>query len=170
MASNLLEVADDAELENFLGSLVKRAARAVGRAVRSPVGRQITGLLRGAARKALPGLGGAIGGRFGGAAGARIGRRLASSAGRYFGLELEGASPEDQEFEVARRVVRLAGAAAQKAALSPSTSAKAAVAAAAKRHAPGLLRFGAISTGQCRFCSKRTGRWIRRGRKIILMG
>jgi hypothetical protein len=29
-----------------------------------------------------------------------------SAGGRMFGLELEGLSPEDQEFEVARRVVK----------------------------------------------------------------
>ena len=34
--------------------------------------------------------------------------KLASGATKLFGLELEGMSPEDQEFEVARRFVRLA--------------------------------------------------------------
>lgn len=168
LAAELLEVTDDAELDYFLGGLIKRAGRAIGRGIRSPIGRRLTGLLRGAAKKALPRIGGAIGGRIAGPAGGRIGRRLATTAGRIFGLELEGLSPEDQEFEAARRVVRLAASAAQKAASSPNTSAKNALVAAAKQHAPGLVRPGAGGSSRCR-CGKRSGRWVRRGRKIILM-
>ena len=104
---------------------------------------------------------------FGGPAGGAIGGKLASAVGRIFGLELEGMSGEDQEFEVARRFVRLAASAAQKAA-----AARSAVAAAARRHAPGLLSpsvGGTLSTayggGRARW-----GRWVRRGRKIIVLG
>jgi hypothetical protein len=43
-----------------------------------------------------------------------------------------------------------------------------AVKAAAKKHAPGLLRPGAIGRPSGRRMT--SGRWIRRGRKIILMG
>lgn len=168
LAAELLDVADEGELDYFLRGLIKRAGRAIGRGIRHPIGRRLVGLLRGAAKKALPRIGGVVGGRIAGPVGGRIGRRLATSAGRIFGLELEGLSPEDQEFEAARRVVRLAASAAQKAAASPHASAKSAVAAAAKQHAPGLLRPGAGGSGRCR-CGKRSGRWVRRGRKIILM-
>ena len=44
---------------------------------------------------------------------------MASSLGGAFGLELEGLSAEDQEFEVARRFVEFAGEAATNAAMSP---------------------------------------------------
>jgi hypothetical protein len=76
---------------------------------------------------------------------------------------------EDQEFEVARRFVRLAGASAQNAAAAPPNAspqdvAQAALAAAAQKHAPGLLNTaGAGINGQ-------RGRWVRRGRSIILYG
>ena len=85
--------------------------------------------------------------------------------GRRLGLELEGLSPEDQEFEVARRVVRLAGDAAVKAAAAPPSApagkvVNKAIAAAAKKHAPGLAGPG----------GRRSGRWIRRGRRIIVLG
>jgi hypothetical protein len=99
---------------------------------------------------------------------------VASAAGRLVGLELEGLSPEDQEFEVAKRVVRLAGAATKKAAtaerkMPPQAAAKAAVVAAAKKHAPGLLR-PATPTMMSGPGAKRSGRWIRRGANIVLMG
>jgi hypothetical protein len=141
--------------------------------VKSPTGRALGGILKGAAKKALPVVGGAIGGAIGGSAGGAIGSRLASGAGRLFGLELEGLSPEDQEFEVARQYVRFAGSAAQKAALTPPNvppqeAAKTAAVAAAQQYAPGMIRGKARSTPMAAGGQRRTGRWIRRGRNIII--
>ena len=174
LASELLTVADDAELEYFLGSLIKKAGRKVGKFVKSKAGRALGKVLKGVAKKALPIAGGALGTFIGGPAGGAIGSKLAGAAGKMFGLELEGLSPEDQEFEVARRVVRLAGNAAKKAAAAPSranplTVAKKAVVKAAKTQAPGLIR---PTTPMVKpfMSSGRSGRWIRRGRKIVLMG
>lgn len=174
LAAELLEVTDEAQLDQFLGNLIRRAGRAIGRVVRSPVGRALGGLLRGAARQAVPVVGQALGGLVGGPAGAAIGGQLTSAAGRAFGLELEGLSPEDQEFEVARRFVRFGGAAARRAALTPPTvapqaAARAAVMAAAHRHAPGLLRGTAGLAPVVANGVGRTGRWIRRGRNIIIV-
>jgi hypothetical protein len=85
---------------------------------------------------------------------------------------------EDQEFEVARRFVRLAGEAAANAAnagpagATPS-GARAALMQAAQTHAPGLANVmsgggaGMAASGHHRAHS---GRWIRRGRHIILLG
>lgn len=161
LAADLLEVTDEAELDQFLGKLAKRAWGGIKRFAKSSVGRKLGGLLKGVARKALP----IVGGAFGGPAGAMI----ASGAGKLFGLELEGMSQEDQEFEVARRFVRFAGAAAKKAAAAPPTieplsAARAALTAAARQHAPGLLS-GVVAAG-----TGRSGRWIRRGKTIILLG
>lgn len=177
LAAELLSVGSEEELEYFLGRLVKRVARKVRRAVKSPTGRALRGVLKRAAKKVLPVAGGAAGTFFGGPMGGAIGSNLASAGGRALGLELEGLSPEDQEFEVAKRVVRLAGDAAKVAALSPESGdpvrdAKAAVVKAAKQHAPGLVRPpmpvhpGAMAGG----VSGHSGKWIRRGRKIVLLG
>lgn len=175
MAADLLEIIDEGELDQFLGKLIKKAQRAVGRFVRSDTGRALGGILKGAARKALPVVGRAVGGFFGGPAGAQIGAKLAPRAGRLFGLELEGLSLEDQEFEVARRMVRLAGAATKQAAMTPQTAspqatAQQAVAIAARRHAPGLLRGGTAGIPSASSVRGTSGRWIRRGRRIILFG
>jgi hypothetical protein len=175
LASELLEVTNEAEFDRFLGNLIGRAGQAVGKFVGSPEGQAIGGILKGAAKQALPGIGSAVGGYFGGATGARLGGGLATAAGRAFGLELEGLSGEDREFEVARRYVNFAGEAVKNLMLAPAgsdprTRASAAAVAAAKTHAPGL-----ISTREARMesqpsCPLTSGRWLRRGNKIVLYG
>jgi hypothetical protein len=172
LAAGLLEITDETELDQFLGTLIKRAGQAVGTLVKSPVGRALGGILKGAARKALPIAGRAIGTYFGGPGGGAIGGQLASQASRIFGLELEGLSSEDQEFEVAKQFVRFAGAATKNAAITPPTTdpqtiAKTAVTSAAKILAPGLVGRG-ITMGVMRGIRGRSGRWIRRGRNIII--
>ncbi|MEE9337470.1 MAG: hypothetical protein V3U87_05270 [Methylococcaceae bacterium] len=173
LASELLAVTDEAELDQFLGKLIKRGYRKAKKFAKSSTGRALRKVLRKVAKKALPIAGRAAGTFFGGPAGGAIGGKLASSAGKIFGLELEGLSPEDQEFEVAKRVVRLAGSAAKKAAklpaqTSPNMAAKIAVTTAAKKHAPGLLR--PIIKYPVTSSRNKKGRWVRKGNKIILIG
>jgi hypothetical protein len=144
LAAELLEVSGEAELDQFLGRLIRSVGQKVGRAMNSPVGRLVSGALQRLARK-LPSAAGVAGTFLGGPAGGALGARLASAAGQMFGLELEGLSHEDQEFEVARRFVRFAAAAARRAArashrVAPRTAARTAVLAAIRRFAPGLLQ------------------------------
>ena|SRR2546425_1179101 len=150
LASELLEVTSEEELDRFLGSLIRKATGAVGKFIRSPLGRTLGGLLKPLAKKFLPIAGGALG-TFGGPLGGMVGGKLANLAGRAFGLELEGMSSEDAQFEVARRFVRFGSAAANNAASAPPsadprTTAQVAVTTAAQRHAPGLLPGGALTT------------------------
>jgi hypothetical protein len=180
LAAELLSVTDEAELDQFLGGLIKTAGRHIGRFVRSPVGRTLGGFLKGVAKKALPAIGGAIGTVVAPGVGTALGSQLGTAAGQIFGLELEGLSPEDQEFEVARRFVRLAGDAAKNAAtIAPSADPRPAAAAAlkmaARKHAPslvGLLEGGQPTAAAAAMAGQtgRSGRWIRRGRKIVLLG
>lgn len=176
LAAELLEVSSEAELEQFLGGLIRRAGQAVGRFVSSPTGQVLGGILKGAAKQALPVIGGGLGGYLGGAAGAERGAQFAQAAGKLFGLELEGLSPEDQEFEAAKRFVRFGAEAAGNAARAPATAApeavaRAAAAQAAQRFAPGLVRVvpapSAFPTS--RPIPTRRGRWVRRGRNIIIV-
>jgi hypothetical protein len=174
LASELLTVSNDAELDQFLGSLIKKASRTVGRFVKTPVGRSLVGMLRNAAKKALPIVGGALGTAFGGPAGGMLGSKLASMGAGALGLEVEGLSEEDASFEVAKQLVRLGGAAAQRAAVAPPTAnplvtARAAYLAAARRYAPGLVGGAGAGYGTPTTAG-RTGRWIRRGNKIIVIG
>lgn len=173
LAGQLLEITEEAELDQFIGSLIKKVSRAARGVLKTPLGQKLGGFIKGAIKKALPIAGGAIGGAIVPGAGRAIGSRLASSAGKIFGLELESLGEEEQEFEVARRLVRLAGTAVQNAAQSGSDSsdshsaAKAAMLAAAKAHAPGLVAPPAVSAGGQ---GRASGRWYRRGGKIILVG
>ena len=190
LAANLLEITDEQELDQFLGKLLKKAKSVIGGALKSPLLRPLGGFLKGAIKKALPMAGSALGNMFMPGIGGQIGSRLASGAGGLLGLEYEGVAPEDQEFEVAKRLVQTIGTAVQTASQSsaadPQSAAKSAVIAAARTHLPGLLE------GRSRFRSRgrsqrssqgdsdgdsdsdgegaRSGRWYRRNGKIILVG
>jgi hypothetical protein len=89
-----------------------------------------------------------------------IGGKLASMAGSALGLELEGLSNEDREFEVARRLVRIGQHATRHLAgmpptMPPARAARIAFLRAARQVAPGLLpamraiaRQGAVAARQ----------------------
>jgi hypothetical protein len=217
LASELLEIRSDQELDHFLGNLFNKVASTVGKVIDSPVGQALGGMLKQVAKKALPIAGGALGSLVGGPVGGMVGGKLASMAGDAFGLEVEGLSREDRDFEMARRYVRFASHAARRAAgaplhVDPTIVARAAVLDAAKRYAPGLLApartyaadtrpsvyrsttaplvFQSVTPGSypnsdygdvatqptCPSCGttpsrhRRTGKWIRRGRHIVLLG
>jgi hypothetical protein len=196
LAAELLSLNSEAEMEQFLGGLFKKIGKGF-KTVFKPLGK----ILKPLAKTLLPIAGKVAGGFFGGPVGGMIGGKLGSMATNLFEMEMEGMDPGQQEMEVARRVVRLAGAAAQHAAAAPASApplaaARMAVASAARQHAPGLLRgrFGQRLTGRvpgggapgrllpvsipdpvsgqaspCR-CKRRSGAWIRRNGKIILLG
>src|SRR5215510_7233842 len=109
-------------MEQFLGSLIKKAGHAVGGIIKSPVGHALGGILKNVAKQALPMVGSAVGNFVAPGVGGAIGSHLASTAGSMFGLELEGLSNEDQEFEVARQFVRFAGEAAKNALETPPSA------------------------------------------------
>jgi len=109
LTAELLGVNNEQELEQFLGNLINKASKAIGSFVKSPVGKAIGGVLKSAAKVALPMATGALGTFLGGPVGTMIGSSLGSMAGNALGLELEGLSPEDREFEATRQFVRFAG-------------------------------------------------------------
>jgi hypothetical protein len=173
-------VSSEEELDQFLGNLFKKAwrgLRTVGRAVGKVV-RPLGSVLKPLMKRALPVVGGALGSFIPiPGVGTAVGSALGSTVSKALEaeLELEGVSPEDKEFEAARRVVRVAAAAARQAALvrpeaDPAAAAKAAVVAAARRHLPGLATPSAVGAPSIAVGSGRSGRWIRRGRKIVLLG
>ncbi|WP_158827941.1 hypothetical protein [Streptomyces sp. NRRL S-118] len=145
LAAELLEIGSEAELEQFLGRMFRNVSRGVRGFLRSPVGRSLGGIVKNVARAALPAVGGALGSMVAPGIGTTIGTRLGTMAGRLFEVEAEGVDQEEYEFEVARRVVRLAATAAGNAALdrrpgAPQALAGDAVLSAARRYAPGVAR------------------------------
>ncbi|HLG13288.1 MAG TPA: hypothetical protein VJH03_02030 [Blastocatellia bacterium] len=163
LAAELLGVTSEAELDHFLGKVFKRVGGFVKKVAASPLG----GILKSVAKKALPFVGGALGSFIPiPGVGTMVGKALGTAASGL--LEAEGLSEEDREFEAARQFVRLAGAAAQNlaatpAGASPIAAAKSAFTAAARQHAPALV--GAATAG-----GAKTGRWVRKGPRIVLYG
>jgi len=174
LAAELLGVSDESEFEDFLGSLLQQAAGATSSFLKSPAGQRLGGLLKSAAKRALPQVGRALGDHLGGARGAELGGKVAASAGRVLGLEVEGLSHEDRDFEMARQFVRfardagaqLAGEVGSAARASSAAGVRQAYMASARRYAPGLVTGSAIGTPLSGFPS--SGRWFRRGRTITL--
>jgi hypothetical protein len=173
-ASELLEVTGEQELEQFLSDIFSAVGQAAGNFIRSDTGQALGGILKdslsSAAKQALPVVGRAIGDVAGGYG--DIGAQAGSAVGSLLGLELEGLSAEDREFETARQLVRFVGSAAGQAAAAPRNTPPAAVARtaasrSARIYAPGLLpRLQGRSTRLW----PRSGRWVRRGRTIVLFG
>jgi hypothetical protein len=163
LTAELLEVTDEAELDQFLGGLIKKVGGAIGKVVKSPIGRAVGGVLKGVAKKALPIAGGALGAYFGGPLGAKIGSGLASAAGGALGLEFEGGK---QFVRFAADTVKNAVSAPPQG--NPKAAAQSAATAAAQKFAPSLLGPGSVAptTGAGK---PRGGRWIRRGRNIIIL-
>jgi len=102
------------------------------------------------------------------------GEPSSAGASEIFGMELEGLSAEEAEFEVARHYVRFAlEATRQLQALSQSgdgrEAALSAARTAAEAYAPGLLEAlsDEVEPDGPRFDH---GRWMRRGNTIVLLG
>jgi hypothetical protein len=127
-------------------------------------------------KAALPLVGGALGSFIpipgvGTAVGSALGGALSKALEMEFSMELE-----DREFEMARRIVRIAGSAAQQAAQAapnqdPHVAMQAVWMAAARRHVPQLAQGGANSLTLSRRASGSalSGRWFRRGANIVVL-
>ena len=162
LAAELLAVSSEEELDQFLGKFFKRAWRGIKK-----VARPLGGILKGIAKKALPFVGGALGSFIPiPGVGTALGSALGGAASKLLEVDLEGMSPEDQEFELARRFVRLANSAVTHAANAPDGGDPNAAALDAIRNAAGQL---GGNYGQ-RARRKASGRWVRRGNKIVLLG
>ena len=103
LAAGLLDVVSEAELDDFLGGLVAETAWNAGRPIPAAGSRALVASLRRTAEQTLPTLTVALGHE-----GRPAAPAAAQSAARIFGVEPEGMSAEDRDFEIARRFVRFA--------------------------------------------------------------
>lgn len=174
LTAELLEINSEEELNHFLGKLIKKAAGAIGKVARSPIGQALGGVLKTVAKQAIPLAGGALGGMVGGPLGAKIGSSLAGYAGSALGLEAEFVNQEDREFAGAQQFVRLAGdtvknaMTAASASANPKAAAQKAAIQAANIHAPGLFS-SSPGAARGRRPASSGGRWVRRGRHILIL-
>jgi hypothetical protein len=172
LAAELLEVGDEAELDHFLGKLVKGA----GRFLKSPAGKMLKTALKGVASKALPMAGSALGNMVLPGVGGAVGGQLATSLGPSLGLEAEAVSDEELQMEVAKRYVRAAKQSARQVAQDPRVTSspravvRDAVSSAIGKNLPGLLKASPAGPVIVRGEGAASGRWVRRGNRIILFG
>ena len=156
LAARLLELQAPAQFDAFLARQL--GATVAGRQVRgTPLEGPLRQLLGNVVAPLLPLHGGSP-------------QALRRRAAGIFGMELEGLSPEDKEFELARQVVHLVDAVntalAQDSAAgarSPAARVEAALLQVARTVAPGLLRQAAQTPG------RDGGRWRREGGHIVVL-
>jgi uncharacterized protein (DUF697 family) len=179
LAAELLSVSSEEELDQFLGKLVRGAWRGIKKvgSVVGKIAKPLGGVLKAVAKKALPFVGGALGSLIPiPGVGTAVGSALGGALSKALEMEFAELNQEEQEFEMARRFVRLAGTAARQAVLGspdadPQEMAEVAVINAARLHVPNLPPIASSGGGFERSIGRQlTGRWVRRGRKIIILG
>ena len=146
LAQELLEINNEAELEEFLGKLVRGVARGASSFMKSGIGQAVGGVLRNVAKTALPMVGSALGSFVAPGIGTALGGKLGSMAAKLLEAEeRETMAESEAEFEAARRYVRWANGTVRRAmraphGVAPRTVARSAAVSAARRYAPSLLR------------------------------
>lgn len=156
LAAQLLEVQGPPRFDAFLARQL--AGTVAGRQVRgTPLEGPLRQLLGKVVAPMLPLHGGSA-------------QALKQRAAHIFGMELEGLSPEDKEFELARHVVHLIDAVntelAQQggaAARTPAARVETALLQVARTLAPGLLKHAAQTPG------RDGGYWRREGGHIVVL-
>jgi uncharacterized protein (DUF697 family) len=178
LAMELLTVSTEAEMDQFLGNMFKgvwKGIKKVGSAV-GKIARPLGGILKAVAKKALPFVGGALGSLIPiPGVGTAVGSALGGALSKALELEYAELDREEAEFEMARRFVRIAATAAQRAALAPATvdverAVNEALVAAARKHiaSADLSELEVFTQGAG--ASRHSGRWVRQGESIVLIG
>jgi hypothetical protein len=169
LAAELVDVTNERELEGFLGRLVAETARKAGGRLPTHTGRTLVAVLRRTAERTVPTLTTALGDEIEPATG--TGPSVAETAARVYGLELEGMSAEDRDYEIAHQFLRFAQAATARAARAAAQAPAAAVAEAAVAGASQELAPGLLPPKRNPATSPQPGPWVRRsGANVRLVG
>lgn len=168
LAASLLEVLNEDQLDHFLVKLLHEAGNVAGSVLKPAHAQALREVLRKAIDQILPFARKEHGAPTQRPFGAQLGSGLSSAAGKALGLELEGLSPEDGEFEAVKQFVRFAGETVKKTVEdlsggNPRDAVRRAAAEAAEVYAPGLFADAPEVPGD-------SGRWIWCRDRIILFG
>jgi peptidoglycan hydrolase-like protein with peptidoglycan-binding domain len=176
LAAELLSISSEEELDQFLGKLIKGAWKGIKK-VGSFVGKiakPLGGVLKGVAKAALPFVGGALGSFIPiPGVGTALGSALGGALSKALELEFGELAEEEQELEMARRFVRIAGTAAMRAAKAdpyadPEQEIQSAIMTAARQQVPNLPDIP--GTGPALQGMTRQQRWVRHGNRIVVLG
>lgn len=199
LAMELLSVSNEDEMEQFLGKMFRgigRGLKKVGRFLGRKVLPAIGGALKGLAKKALPFIGGALGSFIPiPGVGTALGTALGGAVSKALEMELGELESEEVELEAARRVVRIAATAAHQASgapphANPEAVVRNALLAAVRAHLPSFAANEAELMAEAeaemeaageyegeyegQYATEAglasSGRWVRRGRQIVLQG
>lgn len=177
LAMELLSVSSEEELDQFLGKLfkgigkgLKKVGRFIGKRVLPALGKGLKSI----AKVALP-IAGKVLGSFipipG--VGTALGGALGTAVSKALELEFNHLEVDEAELETARRFIRIAATAARQAAssspdLDEETAASEALLSAVQQHLP-YLHLSEAGRSRIRDSGEQ-GRWVRRGRQIVVMG
>lgn len=176
LAYELMTVSDEAEMEEFLGKLMSSAARKFKKLGRAALPRLLP-ILKGPAgsllKGAMPLLGSALGSAVPGA-GTLLGGMAGQRLGQLLGGQMEDASDDEARVDLSRKLVNTVSDAVDRAVQDPRSGAEpvsaardAFVGAIQANLPPGVRR--ALAGGKGSGAGAQSGRWVRRGRKIILL-
>ena len=171
LATELLGVNDEYELDQFLCKWFDKAKRF---AKKAGVYDMVADGLKSVAKNYLPVAAKLAGSVVGGPLGGTIAGAIADKGASMLGLELEGLSPEDKEFEMARRYVQFANEALgnvnqEDESLPDAAAARRALHRAAQRYAPGLLAPAQGAVQRDHTGGRSSGQWIRQGRNLVIL-
>ena len=174
VAAELLDTVNDADLDHVLSGIIGAAARQAGGRLAPETAQLLRAIVKRALRWVLP-----QAGRIPTLTRGRGTPSVRAAAGRLFGIELEGLSPEDMELASTRRAIRFARSAAQRASrasrrLPPRLVATRSALGAARRWAPGLLPVSSarpaltVRAPPLPESDGRPGKWVRHGDNILV--
>lgn len=169
MAYELLNTQSEAELNHFLGGLIKKAWSGAKSLYHSPAGQALKGqIIAGAkslGRRALPSLTNKLG-QYAGAEGSQLADRFGSWISNRYLNEQETGGPSEQDVAAARGIVRMTKQAARQVADAVQSGQPVGRQAG---HEAVMANAGHLQ-GLANRNTKHSGTWHRRGDKIILSG
>jgi hypothetical protein len=171
LANEVLEVTSEEELEEFLGDLWNRAKSTAGQIYNSAAVQQALPTVKAVGAKILPVAAGKLADYAWPGSGDYVKAGTGALVDQWLKEELEGLSAEDRELALARRYIRFALEALDRAAKTPKrvpphVAGQIAVTDSARTHIPGVVPFLPQLTGFNGASEPTAGRWVRRGSTI----
>ena len=179
LASEVLEITSEEELEQFLGDLWNSTKAAASKVYNSGVVQAAIPGLKAVGAAVLPKAAAWLADRYAPGTGGIASAGVQAAVDQWLKEELEGLSGEDREFEAARRYVRFVDDTFRRAAqvpdrVPPTVAAQVVLRDAAREHVPGLVPFlvqlqnGGTANGGEAVEAAASGSWTRQGSAIVL--
>jgi hypothetical protein len=167
LATGLLQVRDEAELDQFIPAILGAATKVLPFLAKSPVGKALTGILKDAVISGVPALSGLFASRSRAPqVGSQVGTAIRSE------LDWEGVPADSHDIEAAKKIIAIGGSAARELAQQPPNAPPQAVVDAVQNAAQqqGVPANPPPQDAPAPPEPSTSGTWVRRGRTIVLEG